>query len=113
MTNVVDASSSAAAAGNAASAEPETAAAPAAVPTISSIDEGRHLIDDIDARLRALVSTRQELSRQVQALRAEAGGPRVQHGRENAIISSWADELGPRGAEIALAVLTLCRGNLP
>ncbi|OAA25052.1 chorismate mutase [Frankia sp. EI5c] len=110
MTNVVDASISTTAADTAAIPQP---AAPTDAPTISSIEEGRQMIDDIDARIRALVATRKEVSRQVQALRASEGGPRVEHGRENSIITSWADELGPRGAEIALAVLTLCRGNLP
>jgi len=90
------------------------AAGPAvpAAPTIASVDEGRHLIDDIDVQLRGLVASRRDISRQIQALRTADGGPRVQHGRENEIIASWADELGPRGVEIALAVLTLCRGSL-
>jgi chorismate mutase len=81
-------------------------------PTIASIDEGRQLIDDIDAQLRGLVATRRDLSRQIQALRSADGGPRIQHARENEIIAVWADELGPRGVEIALAVLTLCRGTV-
>lgn len=80
--------------------------------TIASIDEGRQAIDEIDAVLRRLVASRREVSRQIQALRAAEGGPRVQHGRENEIIAVWADELGPRGVDIALAVLTLCRGSL-
>jgi len=81
-------------------------------PTIASIDEGRRLIDDLDVQLRDLVAVRRDISRQIQALRTTDGGPRVQHGRENEIIAAWADELGPRGVEIALAVLTLCRGSL-
>ncbi|MBL7501368.1 chorismate mutase [Frankia sp. CNm7] len=83
-----------------------------AAPTIASIDEGRRLIDDIDVQLRALVAVRRDISRQIQTLRTGEGGPRVQHGRENEIIAAWADDLGPRGVEIALAVLTLCRGSL-
>ncbi|MCK9924023.1 chorismate mutase [Frankia sp. AgPm24] len=79
-------------------------------PTISSIAEGRGLIDDIDAQLRALLTNRRDLSSQIQSLRQVEGGPRIEHARENRIIASWADELGPRGVEIALAVLTLCRG---
>ncbi|WP_018502218.1 chorismate mutase [Parafrankia discariae] len=119
MTNAVDAASGSAAASSAAvpadaqPAIPQPGTDPSAPRTIASIDEGRQLIDDIDARLRELVTARKELSRQVQALRAEEGGPRIQHGRENEIIASWADDLGPRGVEIAVAVLTLCRGNLP
>jgi chorismate mutase len=81
-------------------------------PTIASITEGRVLIDDIDLQLRDLLGVRRDISRQVQALRGAEGGPRVQHSRENEIIAAWADELGPRGVEIALAILTLCRGSL-
>ncbi|MCL9796053.1 chorismate mutase [Frankia sp. AgKG'84/4] len=79
-------------------------------PTISTIAEGRQLIDDIDAQVRALLASRRDLSGQIQALRAVEGGPRIEHARENEIIASWADQLGPRGVEIAMAVLTLCRG---
>lgn len=82
------------------------------VPTISSIDEGRQAIDDIDATLRRLVASRREVSRQIQERRATEGGPRIQHGRENEIIAAWSDELGPRGVDIALAILTLCRGSV-
>jgi len=81
-------------------------------PTIASIDEGRALIDDIDVQLRGLVAVRRDISRQIQTRRTTDGGPRVQHSRENEIIAAWADELGPRGVEIALAILTLCRGSL-
>jgi chorismate mutase len=81
-------------------------------PTIATVDEGRRLIDEIDIQLRDLVAVRRDVSRQVQTLRTGDGGPRVQHARENEIIAAWADELGPRGVEIALAVLTLCRGSL-
>jgi chorismate mutase len=83
-----------------------------AAPTIGSIAEGRTKIDDIDASLRRLVVDRREISRQIQARRATEGGPRIQHGRENEIIAAWSDELGPRGTDIALAILTLCRGSL-
>lgn len=77
---------------------------------ISTIAEGRQLIDDIDAQLRALLTARRDLSGQIQALRTVEGGPRIEHARENEIIALWADQLGPRGVEIAMAVLTLCRG---
>jgi chorismate mutase len=87
-------------------------ASTAAAPTVTTIDEGRQLIDSIDAQLRSLVAVRRDVSRQIQTLRSADGGPRIQHGRENEIIAAWADQLGPRGVEIALAVLTLCRGTL-
>jgi chorismate mutase len=81
-------------------------------PAISSIDEGRRTIDGIDQQLRDLVAARRDVSARIQELRAAAGGPRIQHGRENEIISAWSEHLGPGGVDIALAVLTLCRGSL-
>jgi chorismate mutase len=80
---------------------------------VASVDEGRRALDEIDATLRQLVGTRREISHKIQKLRVQEGGPRIQHGRENEIIAAYADELGPRGVDIALAVLTLCRGSLP
>jgi chorismate mutase len=80
--------------------------------TISSIEDGRTAIDTIDGQLRALVGARLDVSRQIQALRSVDGGPRIQHARENEIIAAWSQELGPRGVEIAMSILTLCRGPL-
>jgi chorismate mutase len=51
------------------------------------------------------------VSQQIQRLRVEAGGSRVEHSRENAIIRHWAEALGEGGAEMALAVLGHCRGR--
>ena len=79
---------------------------------ITSVDDGRRVIDEIDATLRTLVASRREISRQIQALRAADGGPRVEHARENELVAAWSDELGPRGVEIILAILTLCRGTV-
>jgi chorismate mutase len=51
------------------------------------------------------------VSRQIQQLRVEAGGSRVEHSRENAIIRRYSEALGDAGAELALAVLDHCRGR--
>lgn len=90
----------------------QTIAASTDAPTIGSVAEGRQIIDELDATLRRLVATRREVSRQIQERRTTEGGPRIQHGRENEIIGAWSDELGPQGVEIAMAILTLCRGSL-
>ena len=82
------------------------------VPAVSSVADGRALLDDIDAQLRRLVGERRAISKQVQQLRVEAGGSRVEHSRENAIIRRWADELGDGGVELAMSVLAYCRGRL-
>jgi chorismate mutase len=79
--------------------------------TVTTVDDGRARIDDIDGRVLALLAERRHVSTQIQRLRVEAGGSRVEHSRENAIIRRWADALGDGGAELALAVLTHCRGR--
>lgn len=77
---------------------------------VSSVDEGRARLDAIDAELRDLVRTRREISQQVQRLRHKAGGPRIEHSRENQILNAYGDELGRAGVGLALAVLEICRG---
>ncbi|HET7530081.1 MAG TPA: chorismate mutase [Mycobacteriales bacterium] len=78
---------------------------------VTSVDDGRARIDEIDAALIELLARRRAVSQQIQRLRVEAGGSRVEHSRENAIIRHWADALGDGGAEMALAVLGHCRGR--
>jgi len=82
------------------------------LPAVASVDDGRIMLDDIDSRLMHLLSERRVVSKQVQQLRVQDGGSRVEHSRENAIIRRWADTLGDGGAELALAVLAHCRGRL-
>jgi len=82
------------------------------LPAVASVDDGRIMLDDIDSRLMQLLSERRVVSKQVQQLRVQDGGSRVEHSRENAIIRRWADTLGDGGAELALAVLAHCRGRL-
>ena len=82
-----------------------------ALKAVSSVDDGRTLIDAIDGELLSLLARRREVSAQIQGLRVEAGGSRVEHSRENAIIRRWAESLGDGGAELALAVLGHCRGR--
>lgn len=80
-------------------------------PSVTTVDDGRALLDDIDSRLMQLLAERRAVSRQVQQLRIDAGGSRVEHSRENAVIRRWADVLGDSGADLALAVLAHCRGR--
>jgi chorismate mutase len=81
--------------------------------TITSVDEGRARLDEIDEQIRELVLARQEVSRQVQQLRRAAGGPPIEHARENEILSRYGDALGRSGVSLALAVLEICRGQHP
>lgn len=77
---------------------------------VSTVTEGRARLDAIDAELRDLVRARREISQHVQRLRRDAGGPRIEHSRENQILNSYGDELGRAGVGLALAVLEICRG---
>ena len=78
---------------------------------VSSVDEGRARLDAIDSSIIELLTQRKQVSKQVQALRVAAGGSRVEHSRENAIIKRWSEALGEGGVELAMAVLTHCRGR--
>jgi chorismate mutase len=87
-------------------------AASTSIPAVSSVADGRIVLDDIDDQLMQLLGERRAVSKQVQQLRVQDGGSRVEHSRENAIIRRWAEVLGDGGAELALAVLAHCRGRL-
>jgi len=79
---------------------------------IVDVAEGRVRIDQIDAAIRDLVARRVAVSRQVQSLRKADGRPGIQHARENEIIGHYVETLGDPGVDIAMAVLTLCRGRV-
>src|SRR4051794_29321805 len=82
-----------------------------AIAPVASVPDGRARIDDLDDRLMALLAQRRAVSIQIQRLRVEAGGSRVQHSRENEIIQRWSETLGDGGVDLALAVLGHCRGR--
>ena len=79
--------------------------------TVNTVVDGRAVLDNIDDQVIALLARRRAMSKQVQQLRMDAGGSRVEHSRENAIIRRYADSLGDGGVELALAVLDHCRGR--
>ena len=80
---------------------------------ITDVAAGRAQLDAIDEQIRRLVLTRREVSQQVQQLRRAAGGPRIEHSRENEILARYSAALGKPGVSLALAVLELCRGQIP
>jgi chorismate mutase len=84
---------------------------PADAATIATVDDGRCAIDAIDEQLLALLAQRRHVSKRIQQLRVEAGGSRVEHSRENAILRHYSAALGDGGVELALAVLDHCRGR--
>ena len=78
---------------------------------VADIADGRARLDAIDEQIRALVLARRDISAQVQQLRRAAGGPRIEHARENEIVARYGDALGRPGVSLALAVLEICRGH--
>ena len=90
----------------------ETAASSTRTTTdTSDIDQLRTEIDELDAQILQLVRRRSEVSRQIGAARIAAGGTRIVHSREMAVLGRYR-ELGQEGRELAMLLLRLGRGPL-
>jgi len=76
-----------------------------AVPTL------RGQIDSLDAAIVRLVAERARLSARIQTARMNAGGTRVELGRERVILDAYRAGLGPHGPQLADSVLQVCRGT--
>jgi chorismate mutase len=72
----------------------------------------RSRIDELDARIIALVQERRTVSAGIQQARVEAGGRRVHLAREMEILDRYRSELGRPGTQLAMTLLGLCRGQL-
>jgi chorismate mutase len=70
----------------------------------------RAQIDALDAAMVRLVHERAAVSRRIQAARINAGGARVELGREREVLAAYRSALGPDGPHLADAVLQVCRG---
>jgi chorismate mutase len=70
----------------------------------------RGQIDALDDAIARLVAERGRLSRRIQLARVNAGGTRVELGRERLILDRYRAGLGPDGVQLADAVLRVCRG---
>jgi chorismate mutase len=81
--------------------------------TADAIPALRDQIDAIDRAITQLVAERAQLSRRVQAARMNAGGTRIELGRERVILDTYRGALGPDGPSLADAVLRVCRGAVP
>jgi chorismate mutase len=68
-------------------------------------------IDYLDAEILRLVQRRTEVSQAIGIARRAAGGPRVVHGREMAVLDHYS-KLGTEGHELAMLLLRLGRGRL-
>ena len=71
----------------------------------------RGQIDALDEAIARLVAERARLSARIQAARMNAGGTRVELGRERVILETYRAALGPNGPALADAVLQVCRGR--
>ncbi len=71
----------------------------------------RGQIDGLDEAIIRLVAERAKLSKRIQTARMDAGGTRVELGRERVIRDAFRDGLGPDGPELAAAILQVCRGR--
>jgi len=72
----------------------------------------RQRIDDLDARIIALIGERMTVSGQIQATRIGSGGRRVHLAREMEILRTYGEALGKPGTAVAMTLLELCRGRV-
>lgn len=79
--------------------------------TATDLARLRSEIDRLDAEILRLVQRRTAVSQAVGNARRAAGGPRVVHGREMAVLNRYR-ELGKEGYELAMLLLRLGRGQL-
>ncbi len=77
----------------------------------ADLKELREEIDQLDAEILRLVRRRTEISRNIGAARMAAGGTRIVHSREMAVLARFG-ELGPEGRDLAMLLLRLGRGRL-
>jgi len=78
---------------------------------IVDLDALRTEIDHLDAEILRLVQRRTAVSQAIGNARRAAGGPRVVHGREMAVLNRYR-ELGTEGHVLAMLLLRLGRGQL-
>jgi chorismate mutase len=84
---------------------------PTAAQSADTIPVLREQIDALDAAIIRLVNERTRVSRRIQTARMNAGGTRVELGRERVVLAAYRDGLGADGPHLADAVLQVCRGS--
>lgn len=70
----------------------------------------RGQIDALDTAITRLVAERARLSRRIQTARMNAGGTRVELGRERVVLDTYRSALGVDGPLLGDAILRVCRG---
>ncbi|HEX9344026.1 MAG TPA: chorismate mutase [Actinomycetota bacterium] len=79
---------------------------------MTALEELRAAMDEVDRELQHLAARRRALSQQIQAVRLRDGGDRHDLDREQQVVASYLEALGPDAAALAEALLRLCRGPL-
>jgi chorismate mutase len=79
--------------------------------TCTAIPMLRGQIDALDTAITRLVAERARLSRRIQTARMNAGGTRVELGRERVVLDTYRNSLGAAGLQLGDAVLRVCRGS--
>lgn len=92
-------------------APPAIDATAAAGAPADGIDSLRQQIDDLDARIAALITDRAAVSKRIQAARINSGGTRFELSRERVVLDHYRAELGTDGPGLAEAILRICRGT--
>jgi chorismate mutase len=87
-----------------------TESATSATDDAGTIPMLREQIDALDAAIVRIVAERARVSRRIQTARMNAGGTRVELGRERTVRNTYRDGLGSEGPALAEAVLQVCRG---
>ncbi len=77
-----------------------------------TVEELRAGLDQVDREIQRLVARRRGLSSQIQSRRLRDGGARHDLIREEQVVASYAAALGSDGADLASALLRLCRGPM-
>jgi chorismate mutase len=90
---------------------PSTEPDPAELDSADAIPTLRDQIDALDEAIVRLVAERTRLSRRIQTARMNAGGTRVELGRERVIREAYRTALGPQGPHLADAILQVGRGE--
>lgn len=80
--------------------------------TGNRIGDLRTQIDACDDAIIELLNRRLAISREIGALRAAAGGPRLSLSREQQILAKFRSALGPDGAALGMLLLRQGRGRL-
>jgi chorismate mutase len=89
----------------------DSADQPALPESADVIPHLRTQIDALDDAIARLVAERVRVSRRIQSARLNAGGTRVELGRERLVLARYRKALGAEGAALADAVLRYCRGS--